>query len=249
MLSVPTVQSIATSIRAVDGDSTALLDEMLSERTYVVSFVNAHAVNLACKSPEFFTALMRANALLRDGFGVKILMRVLGKKPGNNMNGTDFIPRILAASRFKSVALYGSTPEIAEGAATALRNSGAAGVTHCDGFQSLDYYLQRVLADHPRVVVLGMGMPKQELVADAIIKAAAGPILIINGGAILDFFSGRFKRAPIWMRNIGMEWLYRLWCEPRRLWRRYLLGNFVFLARVALAGFQNRFTEERPITS
>jgi N-acetylglucosaminyldiphosphoundecaprenol N-acetyl-beta-D-mannosaminyltransferase len=238
LLNVSTVRTIAAAIRTVDGGLTHLVDEMFAERSCVVSFVNAHAVNLACDSVEFFDALMRADVLLRDGLGVKILLKAVGRRPGINMNGTDFIPVILAASQSKAIAVYGSTAEIAKTAANVLKNTGSVKVTHCDGFQSTEEYVARVHADRPRVVILGMGMPKQELVANAILKAFLHPILIVNGGAILDFVSGRLMRAPVPVRRFGLEWFFRLLLEPRRLWRRYLVGNAVFLARVTVAGFQ-----------
>jgi len=246
-MNISTARSIADSIRPIESGFKPLLDELFAERSCVVAFVNAHAVNLACADPIFLGSLMRADLLLRDGLGVKILMKAVDRKPGLNMNGTDLIPRILAASPSKAIALYGSTAEVAEAAAAAVRAMGAVNVTHCDGFQPLEKYLERVNADRPRVIVLGMGMPKQEMVADAIVKSCAGPVLILNGGAVLDFMSGRFKRAPVSMRHIGMEWLFRLALEPRRLWRRYLVGNVVFLARASLAGLQCRFTPRRSL--
>jgi exopolysaccharide biosynthesis WecB/TagA/CpsF family protein len=246
-MNTSTARSIVDAIRPIEGGWKPLVDEMFAERSCVVSFVNAHAVNLACANPAFLSSLLRADLLLRDGLGVKILMKAVDRNPGLNMNGTDLIPRILAASPSKAIALYGSTAEVAEAAAAAVRNMGVAKVTFCDGFQPLETYLERVKADRPRVVVLGMGMPKQEMVADAIIKTCPGPILILNGGAVLDFMSGRFKRAPVTIRHIGMEWLFRLALEPRRLWRRYLVGNVVFLARASLAGLQCRFTPRRSL--
>jgi exopolysaccharide biosynthesis WecB/TagA/CpsF family protein len=246
-MNIATARSIAEAIRPIDSGFAPLLDEMFAERNCVVSFVNAHAVNVACANPAFLDTLLRADLLLRDGLGVKILMKAVERRPGLNMNGTDLIPRILAQCRSKSIALYGSTAEVAQAAAAVVRGMGAAHVTHCDGFQPLERYLERVAADRPRVVVLGMGMPKQELVADAIVKACAGPILILNGGAILDFMSGRFKRAPVSVRRMGMEWLFRLALEPRRLWRRYLVGNVVFLARASLAGLQSRWPPRRSL--
>ena len=80
-----------------------------------------------------------------------------------------------------------------------------------------------------------MGMPRQELIADAMVTEASYPILIINGGAILDFMAGRVKRAPLRLRQVGLEWLFRLYIEPRRLWRRYLVGNALFLTRAGVA--------------
>jgi len=58
-----------------------------------------------------------------------------------------------------------------------------------------------------------------------------GPMLVVNGGAILDFLAGRFPRAPKWMRTLGLEWLFRLVREPGRLFQRYVIGNGVFLWR------------------
>jgi exopolysaccharide biosynthesis WecB/TagA/CpsF family protein len=77
-----------------------------------------------------------------------------------------------------------------------------------------------------------MGMPKQERVARAIRSAADVHSLIICGGAIIDFIAGRFPRAPKWMRRHGIEWMYRLAHEPRRLLARYLIGNPLFLCRM-----------------
>jgi exopolysaccharide biosynthesis WecB/TagA/CpsF family protein len=230
-LNVSTAIAIATAIRSIEKEPVALINELLSERSFILSFVNAHAVNLACNDPKFFRALMSADVLLRDGLGGQILMRAIGRRPGANMNGTDLIPQILVAGKSAPIALYGSSAEVASSAAAGLLSEGASQVTHCDGFRSTEHYVRMIEADQPRVVVLGMGMPKQELIADAILKASTQPILIVNGGAILDFMSGRFRRAPAILRRFGVEWLFRLWLEPRRLWRRYLIGNTIFLTR------------------
>jgi hypothetical protein len=79
-----------------------------------------------------------------------------------------------------------------------------------------------------------MGMPKQERVALLLRDALAHPCVIVAGGAILDFLAGRFPRAPRALRRVGLEWLYRLAFEPRRLASRYLLGNAAFLWRIAM---------------
>ena len=57
----------------------------------------------------------------------------------------------------------------------------------------------------------------------------SGASLGLGVGGLFDFYSGRIPRAPRWLRALGLEWTYRLWCEPRRMWRRYLIGNFTFL--------------------
>ena len=240
-LNLSVAKAIATAIRSIEAGPKQLIGELLSERSYIVCFVNAHAINVACENEEYLSALMRADLLLRDGIGMQIFMSAIGQRAGVNMNGTDFIPQILRASKSKSIALYGSSAEVSAAAAAVLKKAGSAQVTYCDGFQSVEYYCQRIRVEQPRVVVLGMGMPKQELVADAIRNEFSAPTLVICGGAIIDFIADRFARAPLLMRRMGMEWAFRLWLEPRRLWRRYLAGNTVFLARASVAFLYYRF--------
>jgi exopolysaccharide biosynthesis WecB/TagA/CpsF family protein len=184
--------------------------------------------------------LLGADLLLRDGIGMKLLYRWIGLDPGRNMNGTDYIPKLLAASGGASVALYGSSQEVVDAAAHKLRSTGVNVVSVKDGFLPIAEYANSVRANCPRIVVLGMGMPKQETVAQHLRAVASEPVLVINGGAVLDFLANRFRRAPHWVRRLGLEWLFRLLLEPRRLWRRYIIGNAVFLFRAACLAVRSR---------
>lgn len=209
----------------------ALLDELSRANSpVVVGFVNAHAMNLLAGDARFFEALNGADILLRDGSGMALLYRCLGWAPGRNMNGTDFIPKLLAAFRGRRVALWGAQdPALAAAAERCRKDFGVELVSVRDGFRPVAGYLDAV-APAPELIVLGMGMPKQEQVAAAL-RAAGRPAVIVCGGAILDFLGGKVSRAPAWLRAVGCEWLYRLWLEPRRLFRRYILGNPAFLLR------------------
>jgi len=207
-----------------------LLEQIASvERPFVVSFVNAHAVNMACRDQQFFDALMASNLLVRDGSGMRIMCQAFGRAPGLNLNGTDLIPRILERCRGMPLALCGTSEPYLSEAASRLEGV----VLQIDGFQSPGAYVDALKQSGAKVVVLAMGMPKQELLAQQLRSELDRGVLIINGGAILDFIGGRFTRSPVWMRAVGLEWSYRLANEPRRLWSRYMVGNAVFLARVA----------------
>ena len=83
----------------------------------------------------------------------------------------------------------------------------------------------------PDLIVLGMGMPKQERVAHLLRSQLDHPCLIVCGGAIIDFMGGRVSRAPLWMRQLGIEWIYRFLHKPVRMFRRYVVGNPQFLWR------------------
>lgn len=214
----------------------------LSEPT-VLAFVNAHAMNSAAVSGEFFNALMSADLLLRDGAGMAILLKLLNQPPGLNLNGTDLIPRLLSRYAGRTIALFGTQdPYLARAQAAVLSQIAPRSpcvVAH--GFLDTARYVQLAAVHRPSVIVLGMGMPRQEEVA-AVLRAALGfPCLIICGGAIIDFLGGKTSRAPAWMRAAGLEWLYRLSLEPKRLFRRYVIGNPLFMARaLSLAAASSR---------
>ncbi|MND21224.1 putative N-acetylmannosaminyltransferase [compost metagenome] len=222
----------------VVADATAaqrLLDRLSApEAATVLGFVNAHAMNLVVRDGACHQALSAADVLLRDGSGMAILYRRLGLEPGLNMNGTDFIPRLLAAYRGRRVAFWGTRqPYLDQAVQRSAATFGVVPVSVHDGFASVDTYLQLAREQQPELIVLGMGMPRQEVVA-ARLAATGGPCLIVCGGAILDFLGGKVSRAPEWLRRLGGEWLYRLLREPKRLFMRYVVGNPLFLLRTLL---------------
>jgi hypothetical protein len=199
----------------------------------VLAFVNAHAMNKAVRQAEFFDALLGADFLLRDGAGLELLYRLIGRPRGLNMNGTDYIPKLLSACRGQRVALWGTQqPYLASAGEHAEACCGVRVVSLESGFHTIDHYVKLLAEVSADVVLLGMGMPKQEQVARALKNATTLPVLIVCGGAVIDFMGGRVSRAPLWMRRCGLEWLYRLTQEPRRLFKRYLLGIPVFLWRL-----------------
>ncbi len=214
----------------------ALLEELQRpSRPYIVSFVNAHAANLGWNTPAMLESLLRSDLLLRDGIGVKLGLKAFGRPHGLNMNGTDFIPRIARAYQGRRAALFGTRSPWLDTARQRLEAEGLTVVACHDGFAPPETYLTLAAETKPELIILAMGMPKQEDIAVRLREHLSHPVLIVNGGAILDFLGGKVTRAPALMRNTGMEWLYRLYLEPRRLASRYLLGIPVFLSHVAVA--------------
>lgn len=204
----------------------------------VLAFVNAHAMNSAAQSRKFFEALMSADIVLRDGAGMAILLRLLNQTPGLNLNGTDLIPKILRLYAGRPIALFGTQDPYLCRARERVTNELAPGSTvlTAHGFLETIDYVHLAARHKPDLIVLGMGMPRQEEVACVLRHAVGYRCLIVCGGAIIDFMGGKTSRAPAWMRRTGLEWAYRLALEPRRLFRRYVVGNPVFLARsLALA--------------
>jgi exopolysaccharide biosynthesis WecB/TagA/CpsF family protein len=212
--------------RVGDGDRVTLM------------YVNAHTLNLSHKDPRLRAALQRSNMVLNDGVGVKIAGRVHGCRFPENLNGSDFTFRLLtlAADSGWRTFLIGGEPGIAERAAERIAERlprlAIVGTRHGYSEDSAAD-AAAVRAARADVVVVALGNPRQELWLSRW-HAASGARLGVGVGAFLDFQAGKVSRAPRWMNRVGVEWVYRLCREPTRLWRRYVLGNPAFIARVLL---------------
>ena len=101
-----------------------------------------------------------------------------------------------------------------------------------DGYNDYDLYFKELNEVKPEILLIAMGMPKQEFLSKKIKEFYKDKLIVINGGAILDFMTGKIKRAPKILTKIGLEWLYRLYLEPLRLFRRYVIGIPFFLYRI-----------------
>ncbi len=205
-----------------------------------VAFANAHLINLAVDAPEY-SRLLSGFLVLPDGIGVELGSRLLhGEAFPANLNGTDFTPLLLAsAPRALTVALVGARPGVAEKAARALA---ALDPRHrieafSDGyFDAADEarLLDRLERERPDVLLVAFGNPLQERWIASRIDGRHCAVAL-GVGALFDFLAGETKRAPAWVRAARLEWLWRLGLEPGRLWRRYVLGNPLFLARMLKA--------------
>ncbi|MCU4181149.1 WecB/TagA/CpsF family glycosyltransferase [Bosea sp. BH3] len=201
-----------------------------SKQARVLSFVNQHAFNLAWTDKAFSEELRRADYLLRDGVGLEILLSLIGIQPGKNCNGTDIIPHLLEQRKGKSIALFGTREPWTSAAAAKIEEMGLKVCATLNGFEEEQRYIDLAKDAKPDIILLAMGMPRQEQLAGRL-RESLECGLIINGGAILDFLAERFPRAPRWVQSSRLEWLFRLALEPRRLARRYLSGGAVFAFR------------------
>lgn len=224
-------------------DETALIERLVrSTGPHVLSFANANALNLAWKDQTFFRLIIESDVILRDGIGINILMWLTNRKPGVNLNGTDFIPKLLdGLPRDRKIAIYGTDEPYLGRTLHRLQLMGFSTVLLENGFHNDEYYLAQYMHQLPTFVILAMGMPKQERVS-ALLKKASGErsVLFVNGGAIVDFMANRYPRAPRWVRSAGLEWGFRLLNEPKRLWKRNV-DNFTFILRSILVGITQKF--------
>lgn len=202
----------------------------------MLAYVNAHTLNLAVHDQDLRGALNRSALVMNDGLGVSLAARMRGERFPENLNGSDFTVQLLklSAARGWGVFLLGGEPGVAETAADRLsqRIEHLRIVGTCHGFtgERDDLLAQRVRDAGTELLVVAFGSPRQETWIDRNLKAT-GALIGVGVGAFLDFSAGKVVRAPRWMNVLGVEWCFRLLQEPRRLWRRYIVGNPVFLLR------------------
>ncbi len=206
----------------------------------VVCMTNAHCANVSCLDAAYHQTLLASALNLADGVGLRIAGKLKRTPVRQNVNGTDLFPRLCAMLEGTQESLYllGGRPGVAESVAEWIRkrypNTAIAG--YRDGyFNRVDdaSVAEEVKRSRASVLLVAMGVPNQELWIQRNVQQT-GVRVAIGVGGLFDFYSGRIPRAPEWMREMGLEWTYRLLQEPGRMWKRYLIGNWTFLARHVL---------------
>lgn len=221
-----------------------LLEQMLArasarQRT-TVFYVNAHVLNLSISDSAFRALLARADIVLADGYGARLAARWLRQPEPERMAITDWIWDLAARSEAAGLSLFflAGSPGVGERAREKLLEAFPAlkivGIHHGyvvgDANRNAEA-LKAISASKPDILCVGMGSPAQERWIDSNAHLLEVP-LILAVGAVLDFVSGDVNRPrPKWMTDTGLEWIGRLLAEPRRMWRRYLIGNPQFIVR------------------
>jgi N-acetylglucosaminyldiphosphoundecaprenol N-acetyl-beta-D-mannosaminyltransferase len=204
--------------------------------------VNAHALNLAARDRALRDFLASAPTVFADGSGVVLAARLLGGRLPGRITYADWIPRLAAFGEGEGLSFFflGGRPGVAQGAARKLgeRYPGlrVVGVHHgffdkSTGSPENEALLEEINAASPDVLLVAFGMPLQEYWLMENWQRTEARVAL-TGGAVFDYVSGELRRGPRLLTDNGFEWLARLIVEPGRLWRRYVLGNPVFLLRV-----------------
>ena len=229
-------------------EAVEMIDEMIDQydgRGRCVFFANAHTLNLAESDHEYRDVLNSADHVLGDGTGIRWASKINGTPVKDNVNGTDLLPEFFQTSTGRSYYLLGANAATIRQAATTARDNfpNARQVGYHHGYvQNADAttrVIEEINAARPDVLLVGMGNPLQEQWIIAHRHQLNVPVIIGVGG-LFDFWAGTFSRAPLWIRKLGHEWIWRLAKQPTDKARRYLLGNPLFLYRVLRRKFTHR---------
>ena len=222
-----------------------LLDKMnmfvFEKKKGVIAYVNIHAFNIAYRDFEFRSFLDRSEVVFCDGVGIRLGALLARKSIKNRYTSPDFIEKIAKTAENLSWRIFflGAKPGIAKMGADKLKeNSPRLQIEAHHGYFDKEYgsdentnLIKRINDFRPHVLVVGFGMPLQEKwIVENFEDLDVN--IFFPAGALFDYVAGHVKRAPRWMTDNGFEWLGRLLIEPRRLWKRYIVGNPLFFWRV-----------------
>ncbi|WMC09835.1 WecB/TagA/CpsF family glycosyltransferase [Oceanimonas pelagia] len=206
-------------------------------RPSLVNFVNAHCCNLTVTDADYYRVLQHSDRLLPDGSGVRLALKLNGLGLRENLNGTDLLPHLCraAAANGHSLYLLGGEPGIAASAARRLQREhpGLRIAGTRDGFFTAEQepaVIRDINDSGAAILLVAMGVPRQELWLARHLPAL-NTRLNMGVGGLFDFYADKVSRSPLWLRRLGSEWIWRLLQEPGRMWRRYLLGNPLFVWR------------------
>lgn len=234
----------------------SIFNEPLREikpRKALISTINAHSYNISQKDKLYHQALLNSDALIPDGVSVVWAMKWLTGRKLVKIAGADlFLFELTRLQRSGGKCFFlGSTNRTLKMIEEKMAREYPSILIktfpppYKTEFTEEDniLILNTVNDFQPDVLMVGMTAPKQEKWAfQHFNQLKVGHICCV--GAVFDFFAGTINRAPQWMINAGLEWLYRLIKEPRRLWRRYLIGNTAFILSIIKEKF---LTQYKPI--
>jgi len=209
----------------------SLTNAIRSRTPQTVFYANSYAVTLAEEDPAFAAAMGKADTIFCDGFGVYFASRILGSSIPQRFAWPDWIEQLGVVCRDEGVSMFflGAKEGVAADAAKKLELAvPALRIDSHHGHFSKDAASSREVIDlvnrsGAAVLLVGFGMPLQEKWITEH-RQHLQPLVVFSVGAMFDYLAGNVRRGPRWLTNYGFEWLTRLVIEPRRLWRRYLLG-------------------------
>ncbi|MBT1704570.1 WecB/TagA/CpsF family glycosyltransferase [Chryseosolibacter indicus] len=211
-------------------------------------FVNAHMAIEAYKKKTFSQAVNAATFLFADGMPIVKVLRLFYGVKQDRIAGMDFMPSIIkaCAENELSVFLFGSTPDVLSAIESRLRIlypafkiAGRISPSFNEfSEEEAESYVKQINGSNANLVLVGMGCPKQETWMAKYSERINAPLLGVGGAFAV--FAGLKRRAPKWMQKLSLEWLYRLIQEPKRMWKRYLFTNTLFIFLIIKEWLQGR---------
>jgi N-acetylglucosaminyldiphosphoundecaprenol N-acetyl-beta-D-mannosaminyltransferase len=206
-----------------------------------ICFVNTDCVNRAQRDVAYAELLRKCDVVFGDGIGIRIAGKILGQRILQNVNGTDLLPLLCAQLQRSELGIFllGGRPGVAEAVAAWVQarypGTRVKG-THHGYFPPSEEstVIGKINDSGAEMLMVAFGAPRQDTWIDEH-RDELHVSVAMGVGGLFDFYSGMIPRAPQWLRELSLEWVFRLYQEPGRMWKRYLVGNILFLWRVCIS--------------
>lgn len=212
-----------------------------------VCVTGMHGVIEAKHDRAFQEILNHSDLNVADGWPVMFMGRLLGRPMRRRVYGPELMQAVMESSSNKSHFFYGGAPGVAQDLASRMKDRYGIRIagTHTPPYEPFSPrenpdVLAKINRSRADYLWIGLSTPKQEKWMATRQPHLKIPVMI-GVGAAFDFHTGRTKQAPMWIRENGLEWGFRLFKEPRRLWKRYLIGGSEFCVRILMDIFTGRF--------
>jgi N-acetylglucosaminyldiphosphoundecaprenol N-acetyl-beta-D-mannosaminyltransferase len=222
------------------------LQNLSADNRLLISCLNAHSYNLAQNDAQFAGSLQKSDVLLADGGGILLACKILKIQLKERVTGYDlFLDGMQKLNDNCGSAFFlGSTEKVLQKIEKRAQKDfpNVKVKTYSPPFkanfseQDNTKIIEEINSFNPDILWVGLGSPKQEKWASENFEKLNVKGWVASVGAVFDFYSGKIKRAPVFLQKYYLEWLYRFLQEPRRLWRRYLVGNAIFVWNVRREG-------------
>lgn len=222
-------------INTTMSDAIKLVDNcVVNKQKKKVFYINADCYNKIVKDQKYARCFDDKTLVFPDGIGVRLACTINQSHLIENLNGTDMFNYLLDLANERKYSLFflGAENSVINKLVKKikLKYPGIIIKGYHSGFFSKNeesHILEEINIASPDMLFVAFGAPSQELWISKHYSSLNFNIAFGVGG-LFDFYSGNKKRAPLWLRRFGLEWTYRLYIEPKRMWRRYLIGNIIF---------------------
>lgn len=207
----------------------------------LLTYLNQHCFNLYIKDTFYKNLLDEKYIVYSDGIGMNLVNRLLFNKKDKLFNASDLNDELISFFIKNEIRFYLLGGNFSSTEIEDKFKSMTSFVGYHNGYFSeseLDKISDKINQVNPEVIIIGMGVPKQEIISEKLSKST-NAILYLCVGNFLEFYFGTIKRIPSKFRNKGIEWLFRIFQEPKRLWKRYIIGIPLFIFRVIKFKFTN----------
>ena len=241
-----TICNIPIDVLTMDETINIILSAIEEKKPIHHVVVNAAKLVNAQKDPELYKSIVNCDIINADGQAVVWASRFLNKPLPERVAGIDLMQSLVAASKERKMKIFflGAKEEVVKKVVDKYSQQYGPEIIagYCNGYfkkEEEPAIAKRIADSNPDILFVAMSSPKKEIFLDTYKTSIKTPFIMGVGGSF-DVVSGLVKRAPQWMQNAGIEWLYRVMQEPGRLWKRYLITNTAFIFMILKEKFRGK---------